>query len=425
MLIKASWVLGPDGLWLDDVTLLWDSEHQVVWEMVRGSNSLPSTVGGSTFVFDASGCAVIPGPVNAHTHLELSAFEGLYREVPSGEYFRLVRELMRLRGEKAGEQRGRLLSAAARRCREEGVGVVGDVANNPEGTIEKRDNDLLPVRHLLWEMIGFRTDRLEVSERDEQSLRSLLLSNSAREDSVTVPWLDGVSLVPHAVYSTSSAVIRETKRWCRTYHRPFSIHVGEIEAERRLVEEGRGPCREFLEELGKWDDRWVPPRVPPVVYLDRLGVLDRQSLLVHALHLDREEWEVVRARGCTVCLCPRSNHFLATGRIPAAEILSRNIPFLLGTDSLASSPSFSVFEEAVFLMEQFPSFSPHKVLAAVTGYGRRFFAPTGHLFVEPGYHGSLLAVDLGTPMPQRNNLDSTVLHRGAKGAFRWIAMPCV
>lgn len=400
--IRVPWILGSGGEWLHNAWVVVDPVQGVVLEVQTArSCSL-----AEHNVLDLGSKALIPGLVNAHTHLELSFLSGIYREISPGDYTGWVRKVMFRRSEIPEEEIRKAHLESALRCYREGTALIGDISNNPflqfpDGLRTKN----LPVRHLFWEWIGFTIESVNFPDESE------ILHEKV--------WAGRVSIVPHAVYSTSSFIIKESKRWCRERNRPFSIHVGETEEEVTFTREGKGMWRDFLEELGKWNSRWTPPATTPVKYLDYLGVLDNLTLLVHCLHLDSSDWDLVKKRGCCVCLCPRSNNTLKTGTIPAREILSRNIPFLLGTDSLASSPNLNMFEEAVFLLEHYPDFSPDAVLRAITGEGNRFFRQSEACFVEVGFRGQLLAVDVPEGISKKE-LSEHVLYSGSRGEYTWI-----
>ncbi|MCX7822621.1 MAG: amidohydrolase family protein [Syntrophobacterales bacterium] len=401
VIIRAPWVLGKGGEWLEDTSILWDRVRNRAIE-VEGSKDFGKTIKTGWEFIDVGDRALIPGLVNAHVHLELSALSGLFREVLRGDYLGWVKSLMAKRDALVDKDLHKAFVMAAFESFKRGVAFVGDVSNRPLLELpEEIDCRALPVRYLFWEWIGFTVKEVHFPSREDLG-----------------GWVEELSIVPHAVYSTSPFLIRETKRWCKTFGKVFSIHVGETEEENIFIREGKGRWKDFLVELGKWDDKWEPPGTTPIKYLDTLEVLDKQTLLVHCLHLNSDDWDIVQRRQCHVCLCPRSNHELGVGEIPALEIIRRNLPFLLGTDSLASSPSLDLFEEAVFLIEHYGLFNPKDVLEAITGRGRRFFTNSSS-FIEPGFRGPILAVEISDGASVKD-ISEKVLYSGLRGAYTWI-----
>jgi cytosine/adenosine deaminase-related metal-dependent hydrolase len=91
---------------------------------------------------------------------------------------------------------------------------------------------------------------------------------------------------------------------------------------------------------------------------------------VHCVHINLADAQILKQRGVTVCLCPRSNDRLDVGRAPLALLNKLNIPLALGTDSLASNDSISLWDEMRFALDLFSEeLSPADVLRMVTSGG--------------------------------------------------------
>jgi cytosine/adenosine deaminase-related metal-dependent hydrolase len=187
----------------------------------------------------------------------------------------------------------------------------------------------------------------------------------------------------------------------------FSIHCDEDEAERRFLLDGGGPWREFHTSIGRDLSGWRAPGVSPVRYLDQLGVLGRQTLLVHCTLTEGEDLDMIKARDCTVALCARSNLHI-TGRLPDVRgMLARGIPIVIGTDSLASTPDLDLLLEGAALRAAFPDIEPEHWLWALT-YGAR---------ARLNLQGERLAPDaLEVDAP-----DIASLFDGTRWARRWLA----
>jgi cytosine/adenosine deaminase-related metal-dependent hydrolase len=87
----------------------------------------------------------------------------------------------------------------------------------------------------------------------------------------------------------------------------------------------------------------------PVRFLDKLGILGPDVHAAHCVHCDPADREVLRERGVYAALCVRSNKILQSGQPPVADYLREGSPFGIGTDSLASTPSLDLLEEAAAL----------------------------------------------------------------------------
>jgi 5-methylthioadenosine/S-adenosylhomocysteine deaminase len=148
----------------------------------------------------------------------------------------------------------------------------------------------------------------------------------------------------HAPYSTHPALWRKALDYARQEALPLCIHIAESSAEYEYLTQGTGPfADEYYPGLGM--PAVTPPRTTPIRYLEDLGALDLKPLLVHAIHVDDDDIQRIKASGASVVHCPRSNLRLRCGRIPLEKYLAHGVPVYLGTDSLSSSPSLNIFDE--------------------------------------------------------------------------------
>jgi cytosine/adenosine deaminase-related metal-dependent hydrolase len=126
---------------------------------------------------------------------------------------------------------------------------------------------------------------------------------------------------------------------------PLSIHLGESLAELTFLENGSGPWRDVLESVGAWNPDWQPPQCGPVEYLERLGLLGPRLVAVHGVQLSGAEIDRLAGAGATIVTCPRSNAWTGAGTPPIDAFYASGGRVALGTDSLASTGSLSLFDE--------------------------------------------------------------------------------
>jgi 5-methylthioadenosine/S-adenosylhomocysteine deaminase len=139
---------------------------------------------------------------------------------------------------------------------------------------------------------------------------------------------DGIarSLAPHSIYTVSEELLRWTAAQAAERSLPVHIHLSETEAE----------VRECVESHG----------VRPATYLDRLGLLGERTVLAHGVWLDREELELIAARGCTVVANPVANMKLAVGGVlPYPEAREAGVAVGLGTDGAGSNDSLDLLAD--------------------------------------------------------------------------------
>jgi len=142
-------------------------------------------------------------------------------------------------------------------------------------------------------------------------------------------WQGHELLVPavfaHSPYTCSSRTLVAAKELARARQVPFFIHLAETGAERALLAE-------------KWQGS-------PTSYLHSLGLLDSQTVCVHAVWLDEHDIALLAASRAAVVTCPQSNMKLAAGIAPVAELLAAGIRVGLGTDGCASNNDLDLFSE--------------------------------------------------------------------------------
>jgi cytosine/adenosine deaminase-related metal-dependent hydrolase len=332
---------------------------------------------------DLGDVVVLPGLVNAHTHLELSY---LRDEVPpASEFMTWIRGVMaarRLRHDPGGAE---ILDAVDRALDEAvayGTAVIGDVGNTLVTFGPLTRSPLAGV--LFYELIRFNTsDPAGVVEEASRRLEALVSTERMR-----------TSLAAHAPYSVAPLVLRAIRKAVdRHPFAPCSVHLSESEEEVEFIRSGRGPWRALLEEIGSWDPAWVPPGGTPVQFLDNSGFLGARVLAVHGVQMTADDLARLAVLGTTVVTCPRSNGHTGAGAPPIEDFYKSGVHVAVGTDSLASAPDLNVFAEVATMRALAPTVPASALLESATLQGARalgFDADYGT--IEPGKVARLLAI---------------------------------
>ena len=342
-------------------------------------------------VRDLGDAAIVPGLINAHTHLELSHLHDPAAQPTT--FMTWLQDLVGRRGEATEEAVMSAATAAVETMVSRGTVAVGDVGN---GVVAGRVLARSPLRGILFhELYGFRAAEAE----------SILDRAAARLDAIeSDPAVAGARgrlfavLTPHAAHTTSGPLLKALGGRATASNEVLSIHVAESDEEMQLLRDGTGPFKDFLIERGAWDPAWKAPGLTPVEYLDRLGVLTPRTLAVHCVHLDHQDLSRLQARGLTVVTCPRSNQRLGVGKAPVGKLLASGIPVALGTDSLASSPEVDVFNEIAALRQEHPGLAPAAALRIATLNGARALGLAKDLgTIETGKLAALAVIALADP----------------------------
>jgi aminodeoxyfutalosine deaminase len=327
-------------------------------------------------VHDLGSVAILPGLVNAHTHLELSWMRG--RVGPMASMPQWAGALIALRRTVSQDLDEAIVSAIAD-VRASGTCLVGDVANTLSSYQPLVNSSLSAA--LFRELIGF-----SVSHPDELIATTISQIAALRPSERIRP-----SVVPHAPYSVSPALFGAIARCAAG--RPISVHLAESPEEVQFLRDGTGGWRTLLETLGAWNEGWTPPGCGPVEYLDRLGLVASNLLAVHGVHLTDAELSRLAAAGSTLVTCPRSNRWTGAGAPPLERFYRSGVRVAVGTDSLASVDDLNLFMEVAEMRRLAPTIRARDILASATRAGADalgFGADLGTL--APGKHAQIIAV---------------------------------
>ncbi len=330
---------------------------------------------------DLGDSVLLPGLVNAHTHLELSWMAGRVPPKPAMDQW--IRELMDVRraGPAGGDDEiSKAALDAAMSMVETGTVLVGDISNSLVSPGLIAASGLRGV--VFHELIGFAAmdpDRIvrEAAARLDEH-RTLPLE---------------YAIVAHAPYSVSPDLIAAIARAPRTA--PLAIHLGESDEEMEFIATGRGPMRAMLERLGVWTGLWPVPECDPAEYVDRLGYLQPGTLVVHAVKFGADAIARLRARGVVVVSCPRSNQWVGAGAPPLAAWYRAGVPVAFGTDSLASAPTLNLFDELAEARRIAPEVPASLLIDSATRRGADALGLGAEYgTIEPGKRAALIAVRL-------------------------------
>lgn len=357
------------------------------WVAVEGDRI--AAVGGAADAppnaLDLGAVAVMPGLVNAHTHLELSHLRSTIP--PADRFVTWVRGVMASRRSRPDPAASEILDgirAGIDEAVRSGTALVGDISNTLVPYDSLRESPLDAV--VFYELIRFNA----------ADPAGLVADACARLDALTADTRVRASLAAHAPYSVAPAVFRAiAEAMRRRPAEPCSVHLSESREESEFIATGEGEWRTFLEQVGSWDPAWTPPRVTPVHALDDLGFLDRRTLAVHGVQMTQDDLARLAARGTTLVTCPRSNAYTGAGRPPIADFYAAGVQVAVGTDSLASTPDLNVFAELAAMRSLAPGVRAAQLLDSATRQGARALGRADDFgTLEPGRRARMLAVSI-------------------------------
>lgn len=329
---------------------------------------------------DLGDVALLPGLVNAHTHLEYSDLKA-----PLGrpgmalpDWIRLVVSHKRRGGTNAGA-----IEAGLRESLHAGVTTLGEIASPGWPTAPFAG---WPGQATVFqELIGLRGDAAD--ERMALAGRHLAAA-------VAAAWRGGLS--PHAPYTVHRELLSRVVDLAAGHSDPppIAMHLAESREELRLLHDGDGPFRDLLEELGAWDAAAIPAVARPIDYLRVLARAPR-SLIIHGNYLDEEEIALVAAHAdrMTVVYCPRTHEWFGHAEHPLPRLLAAGASVAVGTDGRCSNPDLDLWEELRCIARRFPQIDADKVLAMGTIDAARALGLADDVgSLRPGKWADLVAV---------------------------------
>ncbi len=329
-------------------------------ELIVEGNSIVSIEPGVTDSFegdviDLTDCFVMPGFVNAHCHLSLSALKD--KVLKTEKFTDWVLSLIEQDNGLNEDERMAGIKQGVDTLLASGVTTLADYLGRPNLLDEYAK---LPFRQIVFlEAIGFKE-----SKADEiiENLRSIIESNK-----IGNPLLK-LGLAPHAPYSVSPKLYQELRDLADDMDCPISSHIAELAEEDLFLQDGSGNLRELLEKREAFDQEWSPPGKPVLQYLEDLDALD-SMIGVHLNHIGKDK-SILVGNFMTAVFCPGSTKWFGRpSYLDAKSFLNGSIAVGLGTDSLASNDSLNFFRELKITEELQPNLSRQEILEVSTRRG--------------------------------------------------------
>jgi 5-methylthioadenosine/S-adenosylhomocysteine deaminase len=342
-------------------------------EAMADSNQLPE---GQERI-DAQDGIIMPGLVNTHIHLPMTLFRGLADDLPldvwlNEHIFPAERAYINPESVRWGALLGcaeMILSGTTTCC--DGYFYEDQVAEAAQ---------ISGMRGVLAQgIIDFPAPG--VPDPHE---------NIKTATTYAVKWANQLSLISpsifcHSTYTCSAETLQKAKNVCAENGLLFQIHAAETKKE--------------------WHEIQTAHQSSPIGYLDRLGILDENTLLVHCVWLSDEDIEIISDRRACVSHNPESNAKLASGIAPVPKLVKAHITVGLGTDGCASNNNLDLFQEMdlaakIHKAETFdPTIMDARTIVemATIGGARAIGLDKTIGSLETGKHADLIIIDTQSP----------------------------
>ena len=377
--IRARWIVPVGSRPIADGTITIQGERIVAVEAAR---KRPPD-------HDLGNVVVLPGLVNAHTHLDLGGLRGSIPE--PDHYTHWLREVVQYRCRSSVDDWNRAVRDGIEESIRNGTTLLADVsASGCSGHWLEN----APIRSVVFfEVIGLHKSRAQQSWRAARA------------------WLDGEAtgdlsrrgLSPHAPYTVRHSLFRLVAATAERDRIPITIHFAEFPDEARLLAEHTGPLRSFLEELEAFDGDALMPDWASILQQFRHHT---PVVLAHGNYLCNGSADAPDSiffdtllplmSGTSVVYCPRTHAYFGHPPHPLRKLMSAGIDVAIGTDSLASNPDLSMLAEMRYLWRRYRgTIAAKEVIRMGTLAGAKALGwdqDTGSL--EPGKSADWIAIPL-------------------------------
>jgi len=355
VIYRAKWIIPVESPLVEDGLLAVDG-GRIAW--LGSADRFRERISKQDTIHDLGDCILLPGLINAHTHLDLTGYHGRLSPAP---LFTWIEELIALRmanetdaPERAAVRAGAAESLAA------GVTCVGDITRNV-ATLEQLSAS--PIRKVCFlELISGALQ----APNDVGSLKSLL----ERWTPLAEPERLILGISPHAPYSVTREDLAGAAALANSLHAPFTMHLLETMEEVRWLTSGDGPVQDFLQSRNAPNANGL--RIEDILErLEHAGVLDGSPLFAHVNYVTDGQIDRLAACGASVVWCPRAHRFFGHQNHRWREMLDRGVNVCLGTDSAASNESLSILDEMRHVRAECPDASPETILEMGTIRGAK------------------------------------------------------
>ena len=387
MIYKARYVLPMDGRIVEPgEVLVRDGEISAVGTGLAEANPAEPTC-------DLGKCALLPGFVNAHSHIDLTLARNKVDALNLWDWI----DAVCYNKSRVPDYETVTLSAklGAAECVRSGVTCLGDstftgAAAEALGT--------LGLRGIAYLEVFGQSAGVSYAQVFHKRLDDVREQQSACSQLITI----GIS--PHTIYTSNRELLRLCTDTCAELGIPVAFHLAETRAEADYSLDGTGPISDWRRRLGYEP---MASGLRPAEYLHQIGFLRPGVCLAHCVDLSPQEVELVARSGVGVAHCPRSNAYLGAGIAPVAELVAAGADVGIGTDSAGSCLRFDFFEEMRFALalqraraEDAATITAKDVLRLATVGGARALGLADRIgTIEPGKSADLIAVDLSKVLP--------------------------
>src|SRR5665213_209637 len=358
MLLRARIVLPISSPPIEDGAVLVSGSHIAA---VGRWRDFSSNVTQCDPPVDLGSVILLPGLVNAHCHLDYTGMTGLSAPKQFPDW---IKGLLALKANASYTDYADAWLRGANMLLQTGTTTVADIEAVPE---------LLPE---VWSATALRVASfLEMTGVKSGQSPEKILQEAAAKINALQPKRGSAGLSPHALYSTTPALLQATAELAARNRWRVTMHVAESIEESEMCRYRRGPLFDWLKNQRDMSDCG---EVTPVKQVMRSRLLGERFLAIHANYLEAEDIQHLAKTRSSVVHCPRSHAYFRHQPFPYQQLVAAGVNVCLGTDSLASVAKvsgaelkLSMFAEMQTFAAANPGASPPDIVRLATCNGAR------------------------------------------------------
>ena len=347
----------------------------------------------NTRVVDLGNAVLLPGFVNAHSHIDYTMRRNCRDGLSLWEWIGCLGFRKNIIPEYETVLASAMLGAAE--CVYSGITCLGDSSFSG---VAAEAMESAGLRGTVYREIFGQSMGVDYEERFKHALDAVVYAQAKSPQRLRI------GLSPHSVYTTNENVFKLCAKTCTELDIPISFHLAETQAETDYILHGVGSIAEWRKQLGY---EVMVKGITPTRYLNDIGLLQKGVCLAHCVFISDEEIRLIADSGASVAHCPRSNAYLGTGIAPYIDLIASGATVGIGTDSAGSCMRIDFFEEMRFVLGIHRALSKEAsvilakdVLKQATIGGAEALGLgdiTGTL--EAGKRADIIAIDLNDMLP--------------------------
>jgi len=357
-------------------------------------------------ITDLGDSILLPGLVNAHAHLELSACDPARGVCDSSFVDWIVGIRNRVKLDEGGVAES--IEVGVNQCLKFGMTTVGDISQQMHLTRPLLKGG--PLRVVSFgEVLGLAKRRHRFDE-----LFPLAIDQTHSSERLRI----GIS--PHAPYTVDLPGYRQVIEHSARQNVPLATHLAETPDEHTFLNNSTGAFQEMWERLGWWADVVPTFDGSPVQFAQAVGLLDQPAVLAHVNYCDDDDLELLSRGRASVVYCPRTHAYFRHPPHRWRQMLARGVNVAVGTDSCASSPDLNLMDDLRLVRKLAPDMPAEEIWQMATTRAASALQMDRQVgSISPGKAADIVSFDVTTDWPLEELLqnDRTPAHLWIAGEY--------